>query len=340
MTATAMETIAIPDSARSASRIGLGTWAIGGWLWGGTDQAAAIRTIEHAVALGITVIDTAPIYGFGLAEEIVGRALAAGGLRERVVLATKCGLAWFGAGERPHRNATPARIRAEVEASLKRLRTDVIDLYQVHWPDLETPFEETAAALAELKAAGKIRAIGVSNFSPEQMAAFGACAPLATTQPPYNLFERGVETDVLPHAAGNGIATLVYGALCRGLLSGRMTATTTFEGDDIRTWDPKFTPPRFAQYLSAVAVLDRFARDHYGKRVIHLALRWLLDRPGVGIALWGARRPEQLSPVEDVLGWHVDAEGSAEIERIVAEHVSDPVGPEFMAPPLQRPAAP
>lgn len=119
-----------------------------------------------------------------------------------------------------------------------------------------------------------------------------------------------------------------------------MTATTTFEGDDIRTWDPKFAPPRFTQYLSAVAALDRFARDHYGKRVIHLALRWLLDRPGVGIALWGARRPEQLSPVEDVLGWHIDAEGSAEIERIVAEHVGDPVGPEFMAPPLQRPAAP
>ena len=340
MTPAAMETIAIPGLALRPGRIGLGTWAIGGWLWGGTDEAAAIRTVEHAVEHGITLIDTAPIYGFGLAEEIVGRALAKGGLRERVVLATKCGLAWYGAGERPHRNASRARIVAEVEASLRRLRTEVIDLYQVHWPDLETPFEETAIALAELRAAGKIGAIGVSNFSPQQMAAFAAHAPLATTQPPYNLFERGIEADVLPHARQHGIVTLAYGALCRGLLSGRMDAATTFTGDDIRTWDPKFAQPRFGQYLAAVAALDRFAQERYDKRVLHLALRWLLDQPGVGIALWGARRPAQLAPVADMFGWHLDADALAEIDRIVAEHVRDPIGPEFMAPPLKRPAAP
>jgi aryl-alcohol dehydrogenase-like predicted oxidoreductase len=338
--AEAMETIEIQDIALRPSRIGLGTWAIGGWLWGGTDEDAAIRTIEHAVALGITLIDTAPIYGFGLAEEIVGRALESGGLRARVVLATKCGLAWYGAGERPHRKATSARIREEVEASLRRLRTDVIDLYQVHWPDLETPFEETADALAALKAAGKIRAIGVSNFAPAQMETMRARVPLATTQPPYNLFERGIEADVLPYAREHGVVTLVYGALCRGLLSGRMDAATTFTGDDIRSWDPKFAWPRFDQYLAAVEALDHFARERFGRRVIHLALRWLLDQPGVGIALCGARRPEQLAPVSDIFGWHLDAAAMAEIDRIVAGQVRDPIGPEFMAPPLTRPTAP
>jgi len=231
-----MEQISIGTSALQTSRIGLGTWAIGGWQCGGSSEAASIATIRAAVERGITLIDTAPVYGFGRSEEIVGKALAEGGLRGRVQSATKVGLAWQDGVI--YRDSRPARVRREIEDSLRRLRTDVIDLYQVHWPDLETPFEETARTLEDLRREGKIRAIGVSNFSPTQMNAFRAVTPLATVQPPYNLFERAIEADVLPYARRTGLTVLSYGALCRGLLSGRMNAATKFEGDDLRQVDP------------------------------------------------------------------------------------------------------
>src|SRR5512132_3070042 len=158
-----------------------------------------------------------------------------------------------------------------------------------------------------------------------------------TAQPPYNLFERGIEHDVLPYCRQHGISTLTYGALCRSLLSGRMSAETRFQGDDLRRLDPKFRAPRFARYIDAVERLDRFARERWCKRVTHLALRWLLDRPGESVALWGARRPTQLDPVGEAMGWHLDEAAIAEIDRIVAECVPEPIGPGFMAPPLQRP---
>jgi len=330
------ETLTIPGTNLAPSRIGLGTWAIGGWMWGGTDEAESIRTIHAALDRGITFIDTAPVYGFGRSEEIVGKALAEGGRRARVVLATKVALDWN--NEQPFRNAKRGRIMKEIEDSLRRLRTDTIDLYQVHWPDPSTPIEETAGAMADLLRAGNIRAIGVSNFSPAQMDAFRAVAPLHAVQPPYNLFERGIEADVFPYAQKQGLAMLAYGALCRGLLSGRMTAETSFPKSDLRSGDPKFNPPRYAEYLAAVAALDRFAREKFGKRAIHLALRWVLDRAPNTIALWGARHPAQLDPVQDVLGWKIDAGAMAEIDKIVAQNVRTPLGPEFMAPP-ERAAA-
>ena len=330
------ETLSIPGTALTPSRIGLGTWAIGGWMWGGSDEAESIRTIHAALDRGITLIDTAPVYGFGRSEEIVGKALAEGGRRSRAVLATKVALDWQ--NEQPFRNAKRGRILEEVEASLRRLRTDVIDLYQVHWPDPNTPIEETAGAMSDLLKAGKIRAIGVSNFSSQQMAAFRAVAPLHAVQPPYNLFERRIEADVLPYADKAGLAILAYGSLCRGLLSGRMTADTRFPGDDLRGNDPKFKPPHYGEYLAAVAALDRFAQKRFGKRVIHLAARWVLDRSPHAIALWGARHPGQLDPIQDVMGWKIDAAAMAEIDKIVAEHVRTPIGPEFMAPP-ERAAA-
>lgn len=327
-----MEYVKLRHAGLSVPRIGLGTWAIGGWMWGGTDERQAVETIVSALERGIGLIDTAPVYGFGRSEEIVGKALAEFGRREEVVLATKLGLAWDEQGN-IRRDSSPARIRREIEDSLRRLGTDCIDLYQVHWPDAAVPLEETAGALEELRRAGKIRALGVSNFSPAQMAAFGSAAPLATDQPPYNLFERGIEADVRPYCAENGIGIVAYGALCRGLLSGRMSAARSFQGDDLRQSDPKFKQPRFAQYLQAVERLDAYAREHYGKRVIHLALRWLIDQPGVVTALWGARRPDQLDPVEEVMGWSLTEEDMRAIDAIVGECVTDPVGPEFMAPP-------
>ena len=252
---------------------------------------------------------------------------------QKAVIATKVALDWK--DEKPFRNASAKRIAKEIEDSLKRLRTDVIDIYQVHWPDPNTPIDETAHALDKLYRAGKIRAIGVSNFSPEQMEAFRKVAPLHTAQPPYNLFEREVEADVLPYARKHDIAILAYGSLCRGLLSGRMKADTPFDGDDLRRNDPKFRQPRFAQYLDAVAKLDVFAHANYGKRVIHLAVRWVLDNEPLSIALWGARHPAQLDPIKDVMGWKLDPAALVEIDRIVAASVRDPVGPEFMAPPAR-----
>ena len=252
-----MEFVAIPGTSLSVSRVALGTWAIGGWMWGGTDDEESIRTIQTALDNGVNLIDTAPVYGFGHSEQIVGKALATDGRRQRAVIATKTGLDWRDG--KPFRNASRVRIVKEVEDSLRRLRTDVIDIYQVHWPDPNTPIEETAQAMAELHQAGKIRAIGVSNFSTEQMGAFRAVAPLHSAQPPYNLFEREAEKDVLPYCRDNSIATLAYGSLCRGLLSGRVKADRAFAGDDLRRSDPKFQPPRLEQYLRAVERLDASA---------------------------------------------------------------------------------
>jgi aryl-alcohol dehydrogenase-like predicted oxidoreductase len=330
-----MERTGIPGTSLKVSPVAIGTWAIGGWMWGGTDEAQSIATIRAAFEHGINLVDTAPVYGFGRSEEIVGRAIAEARLRSDVLIATKAGLQWEGG--KVSRNASRARIMREVEDSLRRLRTDYIDVYQVHWPDPLTAIEETADAMHMLFAQGKIRAIGVSNFSVGQMERFRRVAPLHVLQPPYNLFERGIETDLLPYCQQNKIAMLGYGALCRGLLSGRMHANTAFDGDDLRRTDPKFLNPRFAQYLAAVTRLDRLAQ-RFGKHVIHLAVRWMLDQ-GITTALWGARRPDQLQPVDEVIGWSLDASAKAEIDRILRETITDPVGPEFMAPPARRVAA-
>src|SRR6202166_2652985 len=328
---TNMEFVDIPGTSIRASRIALGTWAMGGWMWGGSNESDAISTIHAALDRGINLIDTAPVYGFGRSEEIVGKALAAGGRRKRVFIATKVGLDWKDG--KPFRNAGKARIIKETEDSLRRLKTDVIDLYQVHWPDPNTPIAEVADAMGELHRSGKIRAIGVSNFSPAQMTEFRKVAPLHTAQPPYNLFERAIEQDVLPYCRAQNIAVLAYGSLCRGLLSGSMSRSTRFSGDDLRKSDPKFREPRYEQYLAAVEMLDQFAQKRFGRRVIHLAARWVLDRGEANIALWGARRADQLAPIADVVGWHIDKAAMDEIDRILKETISDPVGPEFMAPP-------
>ena len=325
-----VERVEILEGELSASRVGLGTWAIGGWMWGGSDDEDAIRTIHAALDHGIDLVDTAPVYGFGHSEEIVGRALAEDDRRARAVVATKVALDWK--DEKPFRNASAARIEKEAEDSLRRLRTDVIDLYQVHWPDPDTPIDETAEAMRRLHEAGKIRAIGVSNFSPEQMAAFAEVAPLHTTQPPYNLFERGIEQDLLPWAKEHDVRTVTYGALCRGLLSGKISPGQTFEGDDLRKVDPKFQRDHLSKYLNAVNELDKLARDRFQIGVLHLAVRWLLDM-GADVALWGARRPDQIEDVDRLWGWSIDPPTFVSIDQILERHVPEPLGPEFMAPP-------
>ena len=331
-----MEYITMNGLNRDVSRIGLGTWSIGGFMWGGTDEQTALETILEALTHGVTLLDTAPVYGLGRAEELVGRALAQYGKRHEVIIATKVGLEWR--GEQIFRNSSKARIIKEINDSLRRLKTDYIDIYQIHWPDPLVPIEETAAAMHQLYKQGKIRAIGVSNYSLEQLNLFRQAAPLHTAQPPYNLFERGVEKDVLPYCRNHDISTLTYGSLCRGLLSGKMKLNTQFSGDDVRKIDPKFQQPRYAQYLKAVERLDRFAQENFGKHVLELAMRWTLDQPFVTVALWGARRPEQLTPVSAIDGWKLDPATLKAMDEIVRDSVTDRVGPEFMAPP-PRPSA-
>ena len=326
-----MEFIAI--AGKRVSRIGLGTWAIGGLDWGSVPDKDGISTILDAVNRGINLIDTAPIYGHGRAEELIGRAVREHGKRDAFYIATKAGLNWAVPG-RPgvFADSTPARLRSELEASLRRLGTDHIDLYQVHWPDTLVPVEETAELMAEFLREGKVGALGVSNFSVAQMNAFRAVAPLASNQPPYNMFEREIDEEILPWCEANQVAILTYSSLCRSLLGGRLTQGMTFPDSDIRTADPKFREPRFTQYLNAVDKLSALARDRYGKTVLELAARWVLDRPGVSVALWGAKRPDQLEAVEGVVGWKLDDAAMKEIDRIIAECVIDPVGPEYLTP--------
>jgi aryl-alcohol dehydrogenase-like predicted oxidoreductase len=332
-----MEYISIKGTNLTASRIALGTWAIGGWMWGGTDEAESIRAIHAALDQGINLIDTAPVYGFGVSEEIVGKAIEQRGHRGEVVIATKVGLEWHNGSV--SRNSSRSRIRQEVQDSLRRLRTDYIDIYQVHWPDLSVPIEDTARTMQELYNEGLIRAIGVSNYSPEQMGRFMSASELHVVQSPYNLFEREIDRDVLPYVREKNLSALAYGPLCRGLLTGKMRPDTKFTGDDLRKSDPKFQPPRFTQYLKAVQQLDDLAQKNYSKHTMDLAVRWVLDTPGITSALWGARHPADLEAVAGALDWKLDADTRVAIDQILRQTIADPVGPEFMAPPTTKSAS-
>lgn len=326
-----MEYTEVSDLGFKISRITLGTWAIGGWQWGGTDEEESISTIRRAIDMGVTTIDTAPIYGFGKSEELVGEAIQQHGNREELQIATKLGLEWD-EQQNVRRNSSRERILKEVEDSLRRLQTDYIDIYQIHWPDLQTDFKETAETMAKLLEEGKIRAIGVSNYSVDQIKEFQKTAPVHTSQPPYNLFERGIEKDLLPFCRDNNITLLTYGALCRGLLSGKMDANREFrKGDLRRNADPKFQGDTFTRHLEAVDKLKEYAAQHLKKEVLHLAVRWVLDK-GVDSAIWGARRPEQVT-FDQVTGWQLSPKQLREIERIVEQTVENPVSPAFMAPP-------
>ena len=313
------------------SRVTLGTWAIGGWMWAGTDEQKSIDTVLEAINKGVTTIDTAPVYGQGKSEELVGKAVKEYGNREDIQLATKLGLQWDDNGN-IERNSSRDRILKEVDDSLRRLQTDYIDIYQVHWPDLDTDFAETAETMKELLDSGKIRAIGVSNYSPEQMDAFREVAPIHVCQPPYNLFERGIENDIIPYCKKNNISLLTYGALCRGLLSGKMDKDWTFKKGDLRrNADPKFQGETFENHLEAVEKLKEYASNNFDKKVIHLAVRWILDK-GVESAIWGARNPGQVT-FDEVFGWELSDQQVKEVEQIVEEVVENPVSPAFMAPP-------
>jgi methylglyoxal reductase len=289
----------IGSSGVSASAVGLGTWAIGGWMWGGTDEAESISAIQASLDAGVTLIDTAPAYGLGRAEEIVGKALE--GRRDQAVIATKCGLAWhtrkgrhfFDQDGKPvHRYLGRDGIFHEIDESLKRLRTDYIDLYITHWQDPTTPVEETMDALKELKRAGKIRAIGASNLDANDLKAYIAAGGLDAIQERFSMIDRGIEADLLPLTTAHGISTLSYSSLALGLLSGAIGPDRVFSGDDQRKDNPRFSVAnrekvaRFADTIRPIA-------DAHGATIAQVVIAWTLAQPGVTFALCGARNPAQ-----------------------------------------------
>ncbi|MDZ4391790.1 aldo/keto reductase [Cypionkella sp.] len=289
----------IAGSGIQASAVGLGTWAIGGWMWGGTDDAAAEDAIRAGLDAGITLIDTAPAYGLGHAEEVVGRAIK--GRRDQVVLATKCGLVWhstrgpyfFSQGGLPvHRDLSPAAIRHEVEQSLQRLGTDRIDLYITHWQDATTPVAETVEALKALQAEGKILAFAASNTSPDDLAAYRAAGGIAAVQEEYSMLARRIEQTHLPLCRDAGISVMGYSVLALGLLSGRIGADRVFAGDDQRKDDPRFSTDNRMRVDRLMETIRPIAAQHAASPA-QIVIAWTLAQPGLTFALCGARNPTQ-----------------------------------------------
>ena len=290
------------------SPVGFGAWAIGGgdyaFGWGAQDDVESIAAIERAADLGINWVDTAPVYGLGRSEEVVGRALKNLGSRRPLVF-TKCSLVWEEGRRDIHHNLEAASIRREVDGSLRRLGVDAIDLMQVHWPrffDAPTAgsIEEAWTELAALKKAGKVRHVGVSNFKVDDLERAEAIAPVETLQPPYSLLRRAVEADVLPYCLSHGIGVIVYSPMQAGLLSGRMSVerVASLPDDDWRKRTPEFQEPRLSKNLAFVEVL-RAIGGRYGRAPGEVAVAWTLRHPAVSAAIVGFRRPEQ---VEGLVG--------------------------------------
>ena len=307
----------------------LGTWVTGGWAWGGSDEKESLAAILRALELGVNFIDTAPVYGFGKSEQIVAQALKEWG-REKVVLATKGGLEWD-EKERIRRNSSPERILREVDDSLKRMGVDYIDLYQIHWPDPAVSFEDSMNTLRKIRDTGKIRYIGVSNFNRDQLQECMKSGTVYSLQPPYNMFEREAGKELLPFCLENGIATLAYGGLCRGLLTGKFKGNEQFPKGDLRRADPKFKPDQFKKYVKAVDAIKPIA-ESYCKSPAQFALRWAIQQPGITCVIAGARTAKQAEDNAGVFGWSIKPEDLRKVDEILAAKIPEPLGPDFMAP--------
>jgi len=324
-----MEAVTLGRTDLKVSRIAFGAWELGG-EWGSFDEDAATATIRGARDRGVTLFDTAQAYGFGASERIIGRALREDldQRRDQLVIATKGGLRMTAGGL--VRDSSRAWLREGVEDSLRALGVDYIDLYQVHWPDPNVSRAETATALDELVREGKIRHVGVSNFGVADMAEFAQTRPVESLQPPYSLFRRDVEAEVLPYARAHDIGVLVYGPLAHGLLTGTMDETTTFADDDWRSANPSFHGETFHQNLEKVRNLERFASEELGTSVAQLAIAWTLANPAVQVAIVGAKRVQHVDEAISASELHLGDDALAQIGRIMAG------APSFVGPTPDR----
>jgi len=316
-----MNTITLGMTELEVTPIAFGTWQLGG-EWGHFDESEAIAAIRHARDLGINFFDTAQAYGFGASERLLGKALRNDltSRREDVVIATKGGLR---IDERRGlvRDSSPAWLRHGVEESLKALNVDHVDLYQVHWPDAETPFAESAQALDDLVLEGKIRHVGVSNFDVSQIAEFARTRPVESVQPPYHLFRRDAEADLLPYAREHDVGVLVYGTIAHGLLTGAMDQRTKFEPEDWRSQSPMFEGEAFERNLRTVAELERFARER-GHTVSQLAIAWALTNPAVDVAIVGSRHASHIEDSVGALDLRLSPQDMGEIDELMSGAVA------------------
>jgi aryl-alcohol dehydrogenase-like predicted oxidoreductase len=299
------------------STIGFGTWAFGG-DWGSFDPRDATAAIHRALDLGLTLFDTAQAYGFGVSERLLGDALWKRVRRDEVIVATKGGLRKD--GETLVRDASARWLREGAEASLRNLRTDYVDLYQVHWPDPRTPVEGTARVLEDLVREGKVRHVGVSNYDVPQMDALARHGRVETLQPAYHMFRRDIEPAVLPYAAEQDIGVLVYGPLAHGLLGGHMSAQTTFAADDWRSHSSDFSGDTFQRNLRVLERLREWA-DGRSVTLPELAVAWTISHPAVHVALVGARRAAQLVETVSAAELRLSDADRAEIAHILADAV-------------------
>jgi aryl-alcohol dehydrogenase-like predicted oxidoreductase len=307
-----------------------GAWAVGGWMWGGNDEADSIAAIQASIDHGVTTIDTAAVYGQGYGEEVVGKAIA--GRRDKVQIATKCGMTWdLEGGSDPwktqdrlgndvtiRRNSSPMTIPIECERSLKRLGIDVIDLYQVHWPDTTTPVEDTMAALLKLKDQGKIRAIGVSNYDATWIKRAAAAGPLASLQPPYSLVQRKIEKEILPTCRELGIGVIVYSPMERGLLTGSVPPDRVFPPGDHRSGHKFFTQENRKKVAKSLEAVQPIA-DQHGVSLAQLVINWTIQEPGITAALVGARNAEQAEHNAKALSFQLTPEECQQIRQAFDE---------------------
>lgn len=310
-----MEYRRLGASSLDISAIGFGGWAMGKWMWGDDvvddDSIAAIR---KSLELGINFYDTAQVYGFGHSEIILGKALE-GYPREQVIIASKTGLEWDD-DAKVDRNSRPEYVLKTTRDSLERLQTDYIDLMQIHWPDEKVPFEETAAAMKELCDAGTIRAVGVSNYSVEQMRRFMSACPLHSLQPPYSMLNRGIEAETLPFCRENNIGVLAYSPMARGLLTGKYDETATFPKSDARSGDGLWQGDRLKRNIAAVRELTALA-ETLDMTMAQLAMAWVLNQPGLTCALSGTKRPYQIEETAAAAGRVLSPDVLKQIDEIL-----------------------
>ncbi|UCH62565.1 MAG: aldo/keto reductase [Fidelibacterota bacterium] len=324
-----METRKLGRTELELSVIGFGAWAIGGgeyiFGWGPQDDEDSIKAIHKALDMGVNWIDTAPVYGLGRSEEVVGRAIK--GIRNEIIIATKCGRIWD-----TERNISASlkadSVRQEAEDSLRRLNTDVIDLYQIHWPDPVEDIEEGWSTVAKLVEEGKIRYPALSNFSVEQMELMGAIHPIASLQPPYSMLRRDIEADILPYCSEQGIGVVPYSPMQNGLLTGKFTKERIQDlpDDDFRkTRSPFFREPEVDVNLKLVEALRPIARRHE-RTLSQLALAWVLRRPEVTSAITGARKPKQIEETALAGDWELDDWTISQIEALLEKRDEELAG--------------